>query len=486
MKINGGEKVSTISMREFEREYLKALKEESAGLFAGAGLSRASGYVNWKDLLREFASDIGLEVDREDDLVGLAQYYYNSRGRNRNLISNKILCEFTKESSENENLKILSALPIKVYWTTNYDSLIEDTLQKYSNRKVDVKRTAENLSNTLPGRDAIVYKMHGDVDLPHEAVIIRDDYESYNEKRQLFTTSLQGDLVSKTFLFIGFRFEDPNLTFILSRIRILLGEEHNRVHYCFIREINESDYKGHEDYVYDKTKQELRVQDLRRYGISAVMVKDYDEITDSLKRIQFKYKLQNILISGSAEQYGDMGEGDAGKFIYNLTRKLVERDYTIITGFGKGIGSYVISGAIEEIYANKFGHVGTHLVPRPFPFIDIGEENRDELILKYREDLINDCGVAIFVFGNKIDKNTGDIVNADGVYQEFKLADSRNKVIIPIGSTGFTAKEIWDYVNKNIEQYDYLKESIEILKVEQKSEVVFTEITKIITKMKGV
>ncbi len=478
--------MNTISIKEFEREYLKALKEESAGLFAGAGLSRASGFVNWKELLREFASDIGLEVDREDDLVGLAQYYYNSRGGNRNSISNKIICEFTKESMENENLNILSTLPIEVYWTTNYDSLIEDTLLKHANRKVDVKRSVENLSTTLPSRDAIVYKMHGDVTLAHEAVIIRDDYESYNEKRQLFTTSLQGDLVSKTFLFIGFSFEDPNLTHILSRIRILLGEEHNRMHYCFIREVNENDYKEHEDYIYDKTKQNLRVQDLRRYGISAVMVKEYNDITESLKRIEFKHKLNNILISGSAEIYGEMSKEDASKFIYNFTKLLVERDYKIITGFGNGIGSYVISGAIEEIFLNKFGHVSDYLVPRPFPFLNLEQENRDKFIKQYRENLINDCGVAIFIFGNKIDKVTGDIINADGVKEEFEIANNMNKVIIPIGSTGFMAEEIWNYVYTNIDRYPYLKGSIEILKEEHKAEVIFSEVSKIITKMKGV
>jgi hypothetical protein len=286
--------LSVASIKEFEREFLKALQEESAGIFAGAGLSRASGYVDWKELLRDFAKDLGLEVEKENDLIGIAQYYYNSKSQNRTSISNKIVNEFTKDTVNNENLKILSKLPIKVFWTTNYDPLIEGTLKDYANKKVDVKRTTENLSITLPGRDAIVYKMHGDVTLPHEAVIIKDDYEAYNEKRQLFTTSLQGDLVSKTFLFIGFSFEDPNLIYILSRIRILLGEKNVRQHYCFIREVNETEYDDKEEYIYDKTKQNLRVQDLGRYGISAVMVKNYEEITESLKRILFKHKLNKI------------------------------------------------------------------------------------------------------------------------------------------------------------------------------------------------
>ena len=71
---------------------------------------------------------------------------------------------------------------------------------------------------------------------PSSCVILKDDYEIYNDKRQLFTTTLQGDLVSKTFLFIGFSFEDPNLKYILSRIRILL-DKNRRTHYLFLKKI---------------------------------------------------------------------------------------------------------------------------------------------------------------------------------------------------------------------------------------------------------
>ncbi len=104
--------------------------------------------------------------------------------------------------------------------------------------------------------------MHGDVSQVHKAVITRDDYEKYELTHSLFTTALQGDLVSKTFLFIGFSFNDPNLNYILSRIRIRL-EGNQRPHYCFLKRIVEADFDNKEDYDYAKIKQELQINDLK-------------------------------------------------------------------------------------------------------------------------------------------------------------------------------------------------------------------------------
>ena len=67
-----------VTTTEFIREYSRALVEGYAAIFAGAGLSRASGHVNWKELLEPLASDIGLDVKKESDLVAVAQYYNNS------------------------------------------------------------------------------------------------------------------------------------------------------------------------------------------------------------------------------------------------------------------------------------------------------------------------------------------------------------------------------------------------------------------------
>ncbi|NEH60951.1 hypothetical protein GR198_35210, partial [Rhizobium leguminosarum] len=64
----------------FADRYLKDIKDENAAIFAGAGLSVGTGLVNWKGLLKDTADELGLNVDKEYDLIALAQYYENEKG----------------------------------------------------------------------------------------------------------------------------------------------------------------------------------------------------------------------------------------------------------------------------------------------------------------------------------------------------------------------------------------------------------------------
>lgn len=438
---------------ELVSNYTKAVVEGYAAVFAGAGLSRGSGYVDWKNLLRPLVKEIGLDIDKEDDLISAAQFYRNEK-MNRAGINARIITAFTSETSENENIDILTRLPIQTYWTTNYDRLLEEGFRK-NNRKAEVKIEKNQLAITLPDRDVVLYKMHGDVEHPSDAVLTKDDYESYDNKRPLFRTALQGDLISKTFLFVGFSFEDPNLDYILSRIHSLLGEN-ERDHYCFFKKINREECEDDEEFAYSKVKQALRERDLKRYGIQAVFVDNYEEITDILRTVEKTVLMRNIFISGSAEDYGKVWDKhSAEKLAFELSKKLVFKGYKITSGFGVGIGSSIINGALEEIYSSKFKHIDEYLCLRPFPQGITDAEKRKELYTKYRQDMIEQVGISIFMFGNKMIE--GNIVCSDGCREEFELAKKKGNIIIPIGSTGYIAQEILNEVKRDIDSYPYLK-----------------------------
>lgn len=427
----------------FVRTFSKEVEEGNAAVFVGAGLSRPAGFVDWRMLLKSMAEEIGLDVEKETNLVALAQYYCNERFGNRSDISRVMLEEFTKDAEITPNHRILARLPIFTYWTTNYDPLIERSLEE-AGKKPDVKYTIAHLALSLPRRDAVVYKMHGDISDPGKTILIKDDYERYHLTGQAFITGLTGDLISKTFLFLGFSFSDPNIDYVLSRIRASYAEN-MRTHYCFMKRLDEKDFPDPETLAYKSRQQAFFIDDLKRFNIQTLLLADYGQITEVLGRIERAYKSKSVLISGAAHEWGqDWQAARAPTLIRGLGKTLIDKGYRIVSGFGYGVGSAVITGALERIYSTKRSRVDDQLVLRPFPQEAVADTSWPELLKRYRSDLADYAGAAIFLFGNKL--RDGQVVLSDGVAQEFEIAREKGLALIPIGATGFMAKQLWDKV----------------------------------------
>jgi len=437
-----------LKIQTFLRDVGKELSEENVAVFAGAGMSAGAGFVNWAELLRPIAEELGLDVDKESDLVALAQFHCNDNANNRSQLNKRLIEEFSRDALETENHQILSRLPIRTYWTTNYDKIIETALDK-SGKIADVKYTKEHLATTKPRRDAVVYKMHGDVDHASQAVLTKDDYERYHVKMDQYLANLKGDLISKTFIFIGFSFTDPNLDYILSRVRVAY-EGNQRRHYCFIKTVVPEDGEELADFQYRKRKQDYFVKDLERFNVKTILVEAFPEITELLSRLEKTYKAQTIFISGAAHEYGKMGERDALGFVHKLSRTLVSKSMRVVSGFGLGIGSSVISGVLEQTFTNPKAKVEDRLVLRPFPQSTEGKLPLSVLWTKYREDMINHAGIAIFLFGNKLNANGVGLSN--GMQEEFEIAKRKGLFLIPIGATGYMAKQLWDEENSEIQR----------------------------------
>jgi hypothetical protein len=427
----------------FIKEFVQDLHNDSAAIFAGAGMSKGSGYVDWPELLRDIAKELGLSVDKEHDLISLAQFHVNTR-RTSDGLTKKILQEFSEQAEPSEVHEIIARLPVRSFWTTNYDSLIEDALRK-AFRVPDVKYLVDHLTITRPKRDAIVYKMHGDVHLPQQAIIYKEQYERYHYTHAPFITALSGDLVSKTFLFIGFSFTDPNLDYVLSRLH---GGTTKRNHYCFMREAQRTADDDEELFNYKRRKQELRIEDLKRFGIQTLLIDNYSDINDILRKIEALYRKRTVFFSGSAEEYGTWSRRDAMDFVHNLAANCVEANCRVVNGFGWGIGSAVINGALEAIYGKPEKYSEAQLIVRPFPQQG---DNLPVLWEQYRQRMISLAGIALFLFGNKLDG--GNLVNANGVRREFEIALQHGLLPIPVAATGYMAEELWKDMSADLDKY---------------------------------
>ena len=430
----------------------KELAEGNLAIFAGAGFSQGAGFVNWKTLLKPIAEELDLDIDKETDLVALAQYHANANGTNRSKLDQMLVTEFSAKVKTTDNHKILARLPIQTYSTTNYDRLIESALD--DNEKIpDVKYTVKQLATTKPKRDAVVYKMHGDVEHASEAILIRDDYERYHVKMQPFITALSGDLIAKTFLFLGFSFTDPNLDYILSRVRIQYGK-HQRQHYCILRKVSQEKDEEQADFEYRERKEELFKQELLRFGIKAIYVDDFPQITDILREIEHRHKRKTIFISGAAHDYSPWTEAESEQFVYKLSKAISKEQYRVISGFGLGIGSAVITGVVEQTIMNGHRLDSDQLILRPFPQSQSGERPLKELWTEYRRDMLAHAGIALFLFGNKLEKD-GEVVPSNGMREEFDIAVANGVFVIPIGITGSISADLWKEVIKTYDETKY-------------------------------
>ncbi|WP_422081465.1 SIR2 family protein [Ulvibacterium sp.] len=468
-------------VERFVKDFSNAVNQGNAAVFAGAGLSRNSGYVNWKELLRDIAKDIKLDIDKESDLISVAQYYKNEMG-GRGRLNEEIMQRFTLKAKENRVMDILASLPIDTYWTTNYDHVIEDTLRQKQKKTVDVKISQENLALSLPNRDAVVYKFHGDVSEPSKAVLTKDDYELFGKTHKLFSTSLQGDLITKTFVFVGYGLSDPNLLHILSRIRILIGEN-LRTHYCLVRKINKKDYDTSDIYNYEKGKQELILKDLKRYGIQCVLIDEYEEIPVLFERIRRHYITNNVFIAGSCRNYGNWDPKTANKLLYNIGYKLIEKGYKISTGLIEGVGPQLVNGALNAInYYNL--NLEKSLSIKTLPLIDGSDEHMNiEAKKMFQNNMIAKVGIVVFLFGNQYYDN--ELLDSKGVWHDYERALELNKYIIPIYTTGFSSKSILEDMEVNIERHQYITPFLSKLKNVKEPEELSDLIIRIISHIRG-
>jgi hypothetical protein len=429
-----------VELRTFLDLYLEALIGGHAAVFVGAGLSVPAGYVNWRALLKPLAEDVGLDVDKEHDLIRVTQYAINRAG-GRARVNRRIVGEFSRRATLQRGHEVLARLPILNYWTTNFDSLIEEALQS-AGRRPAIIHAQEQLTSRDGEADAIVYKMHGDKTRPDQCVISMDDFEQFAEARGQFMELLRGSMVEQTFLFLGYSLTDPNVDHILARLRIRFGAD-RREHFWLTKRVARDDCESDEGFHYERGRQALRIQDLKRYGIQTVLIDSYTEVVDVLDTIELLYRRRFVFVSGAAHAFDPLGQADLETLSRELGQRLIDGGYGVISGGGVGIGTAAVLGAVSRP-AFATGSARSRLRVTAFDQAIEDATRRDLLYEQYREKMLSDAGFAVFVSGNKL---VGDEVRpADGVLKEFEVCRRLGVLPIPVGATGHVAAGLWQQV----------------------------------------
>lgn len=437
-------------IEHFLNVYSERVISGETALFLGSGVSRDSGFPSWNALLAPCAEELGIEIGDNTDLYAIAQYYANRHSdaelRRR---FNKAVNRF---ATSNPVLDSLLGIPFSSIWTTNYDKLIEDGLQK---RYIGYNTIVNDRDLTSISNDGKinVYKMNGDVSEPTNMIVTKNDYEHYTQKHPLFLTFLKKELVANTFLFIGYSFSDALVLDCLGALTEFLGPVGN-CHYAIMLV---------DDRVSART--EYFFEDLYlRYKIKCLALRKED-IPSLISRLANKVHEKKVFISGAFDTVPEKDNHFADKLSFELVHRLYDNKFRISTGVGKRLGTYITGYAHQYLAEQNITNASKYLSMRPFPFhLNLDESSK----IRYRKIMISDCSAAIFLFGQSHSTAleggfaaTGHY--SRGVYMEYELAKESGLTIIPVGATGYEANVIWNEVKANINQFYYLSKKIDML-----------------------
>jgi hypothetical protein len=440
---------------KFVDEYVEKILNNKAIVFLGSGINKEVGLPDWDELLTDFFEELNLkDINNEMhiDNLDIAQFYLDSKDREalHKLLRKKLRAgEKTEEDDElkaGENLTEIAKLPVRDFWTTNYDNLLENALDD-----IDVKYNKIVDRNDFAFINAArtnVYKMHGDINNSESIVLARTDYDNFQVKRLMFWEKFSIELCNKSCVFIGTSLNDYNLNLILGRIPKLIDQEESANHYIFVKEsdtVLRTRYDGYREKYLEKY-----------FKVKTVFIDEWTELKEIFKKVNERVKKKTIFISGSFEKVkfeysGLQNEEAARQFVIDLSYTLIEKGFKIINGFGVGVGSAVLEGAMTRIYEDRLVP-SEYLEVMPFPIGVKDEYKRTLLFEKNRKNMIEKAGQVIFLFGNKYDENE-NIVEADGMVEEYKIAKELKKTLHPIWETGYCGQKIFNLENKNFSEY---------------------------------
>jgi len=187
-------------------------------LFLGAGVSMGAMLPSWQELLDDLARVAGftdgerVNLKRLDNLDRARLIAAELRTRGRGTVGEQIAHRFARNRHALTHA-LLASLPVTEVATTNYDELFELAADGIDGRPAVLPYSPD------PENDHWILKLHGTLAHPKEIVLTRDDYLAYGEERGALAGIVQGLLITKHMLFVGFSFSDDTFHRIVHDVR---------------------------------------------------------------------------------------------------------------------------------------------------------------------------------------------------------------------------------------------------------------------------
>lgn len=428
----------------------------------GAGLSNGAGFPLWKDLVQRAASQV--DIPMVNDFPLWAQYIEGSPGGSAILLDEIVEQIASVTLKPLENHRLLATLPIGDVWTTNYDALIESAAPNS-----DVIEQDSDLAALRPDAAKRVYKMHGSI--PHHAkepvggraqlVITRNDFERYAETTHpRLWRLLQAQFLTKSFLFLGFSFDDPNFGEILKMVRRAIESGPLTHHYVLMKRPAD-----------DEGLFEAKMRDLKLQGVHVVEITDYDEITSILRRLVARTHPMRLLVSGSARNPGQPS-WSSGTYPTAPTPDDLSALGTLL---GEALAAANVPGLLAA------GEIGALV---GYSYIEaLGAYDPSRFILLRRRDSTQDLtppnrrlGEIRFADTEPSDLRDSAFASVRcvvvigggrGTLDEVGRARTQGMAVVPIARSGGAAQQIWAEMRKDLPSHEIGQQPIPVDLFEQ-------------------
>ncbi len=405
-------------------EIVKELLNGTFSVFCGAGADFDATRKNWIDIFSEKTqgfykkgvTDIYFLADLEKRYHN-ADLFFDDICKNLNSVSDK----------ESEHINNIINLNINQIWTTNFDSIIENTI----NRKLGFYPTIIKESSDLFTEDLhakyLVYKLNGSIEKQDTMVLTKSDFLGYFKKQRLIFEMLKRQLVLDSFLFIGYSFTDDLVLNALREIKEVFPKR-GKSHYRFL-------IKQSKNYISDEFHRLESKYYYDEYNIKTIYLEHFEDIDNYLQNLYERFCNHNILISGS---FRHLKNNHERMFIENLINSLIHtltsNGFNIYSGNGRGLGEIVVA-QINKCSAEA------HFVNRPLIFTNDTEEQK-----KAKNNMImKDCDTMLVICGQDDTlQSSRNVINQFKAFLNNNHDDKKLPIVIPIPTTGYAAQEIFD------------------------------------------
>lgn len=260
----------------------EAIRTDACVLFVGAGLSMGVGLPGWdalinameKELPRQSVQDLPKRSSTKRKLA-IAERFGQlgpAPGHHYARIADTYGPEATKHVSPSLAHYLLLSLPIRYVVTTNYDGLVERTLERLRTPKLTV---VEDKDVALSGaKHAVtVFKIHGHAGSggAKQVVLTESEYKGFARQHPAKAALLQALLLNHHFLFVGYGLGDHNLNAVHNRVAGMLADSTRR---AWVTSISETSTKGEQ-------KAEARGVIAKRFGDTRELAIALDQLAST-------------------------------------------------------------------------------------------------------------------------------------------------------------------------------------------------------------